>query len=243
MFDHKANNGNSNFYSRSNSPQNGTIVPEMHNKNAGSNPNDPMRPIGPANTQYERPVVGFLYSISRKGVGEYWPLHPGTNTIGRNEGCDIVLKEATVSGEHALLQIKQMESTGEILAQIKDAGSANGVWVDNNELRFDYFQCESGNILAAAYPYKRQGTRAVGGRRVYPDRNIRTDSPDSRRQQRQNRRLLRPHQPQYRRHRGHGRRNIRIQRRRHPIPLTETHNDISGHMSHRDVASRVISFH
>lgn len=49
MFDHKANNGNSNFYSRSNSPQNGTIVPEMHNKNAGSNPNDPMRPIGPAN--------------------------------------------------------------------------------------------------------------------------------------------------------------------------------------------------
>ena len=69
MFDHKANNGNGNFYSRSNSPQNGTIVPEMHNKNAGSNPNDPMRPIGPANTQYERPVVGFLYSISRKGVG------------------------------------------------------------------------------------------------------------------------------------------------------------------------------
>lgn len=153
MFDHKANNGNSNFYSRSNSPQNGTIVPEMHNKNAGSNPNDPMRPIGPANTQYERPVVGFLYSISRKGVGEYWPLHHGTNTIGRNEGCDIVLKEATVSGEHALLQIKQMESTGEILAQIKDAGSANGVWVDNNELRFDYFQCESGNILRIGKNY------------------------------------------------------------------------------------------
>ena len=112
-----------------------------------------MRPIGPANTQYERPVVGFLYSISRKGVGEYWPLHPGTNTIGRNEGCDIVLKEATVSGEHALLQIKQMESTGEILAQIKDAGSANGVWVDNNELRFDHFQCESGNILRIGKNY------------------------------------------------------------------------------------------
>ena len=31
-----------------------------------------------------KPVVGFLYSISKTAAGEFWPIHIGQNTIGQN---------------------------------------------------------------------------------------------------------------------------------------------------------------
>ncbi len=79
----------------------------------------------PARIECQRgaPVVGFLYSISRQGIGEYWPLHIGSNKIGRSGNCDICLKEGTVSDIHAELNIKQMKTTHKILASIKDIGS------------------------------------------------------------------------------------------------------------------------
>lgn len=71
----------------------------------------------PRNTQETRtniarpsgkPIVGFLYSISRTGIGEYWPLHIGQNIIGNGPDCDIVLGEGTVSHKHANLHINKI---------------------------------------------------------------------------------------------------------------------------------------
>lgn len=84
----------------------------------------------------DAPVVGFLYSISRLGIGEYWPLHIGRNTIGRSKDNDICLAEASVSELHASLNIKQMKSTKRILVSIRDEGSSNGIFVNDEELDY-----------------------------------------------------------------------------------------------------------
>lgn len=87
-------------------------------------------------TNSDAPVVGFLYSISRQGIGEYWPLHIGRNTIGRSKDNDVCLAEASVSELHASLNIKQMKSTKKILASIRDEGSSNGIFVNDEELDY-----------------------------------------------------------------------------------------------------------
>ena len=103
--------GGNNPYARSNGGQrtgSETYIPGMNDVTPGSAPTPS---AGFAKAKPNTPVVGFLYSISRKGIGEYWPLHLGTNTIGRSEDNDICLKEMSVSSKHATLSIKQMKST------------------------------------------------------------------------------------------------------------------------------------
>lgn len=100
------------------------------------------------------PVVGFLYSISRKGIGEYWPLHLGTNTIGRSSDCDIVLKERSVSEHHATLSIKQMKSTKKLIASIRDVGSKNGMYLNEEELDYDNHTCKLNDIITVGANYK-----------------------------------------------------------------------------------------
>lgn len=95
------------IYSRgASSATNGTVVPGMH-KAATDTPDTPV-------TAPTAPVVGFLYSISRKGIGEYWPVHIGRNKIGRDADCDVILKEGTVSGIHALLNVNSRATTGSL---------------------------------------------------------------------------------------------------------------------------------
>ena len=92
-----------NFYQRQPGAERqhqGTMVPGMNTQapavaSPGAMPNPMAGPAGmpmgapvagPAPVEAAQaavPVVGFLYSISRQGFGEYWPLHVGTNTIGR----------------------------------------------------------------------------------------------------------------------------------------------------------------
>ena len=68
--------GNS-FYSRSGrQAARGTVVPGMMGNetqqpgnNAGEQPQQRQRTIQPG-----KPVVGFLYSVSRTAAGEFWPL-------------------------------------------------------------------------------------------------------------------------------------------------------------------------
>ena len=75
------------IYSRgASSATNGTVVPGMH-KAATDTPDTPV-------TAPTAPVVGFLYSISRKGIGEYWPVHIGRNKIGRDADCASFLRRA-----------------------------------------------------------------------------------------------------------------------------------------------------
>ena len=90
-------------YSRGSNGTEGTVIPGMEGCAPGVK-------SGSKNNATKEPVVGFLYSISRQGIGEYWTLHLGKNTIGRSDKCDVSLKERTVSELHAALNIKQMKS-------------------------------------------------------------------------------------------------------------------------------------
>lgn len=150
------NNVNNDFYSRGgnrmgNGAQ-GTIVPGMNNVSAKSNAaaqttTAPSRNVGDA------PVLGFLYSISRQGIGEYWPIHVGRNTIGRNADNDIVLAEYTVSGLHASLAVRKMKSNGKVIAQIRDEGSKTGLLVNGEELGYEGHECFNGDIITIGCNY------------------------------------------------------------------------------------------
>lgn len=130
----------SGMYQRSSAPANGgTVVPEMQKQAPGVET--------PYQEKSKAPVVGFLYSISRNGVGEFWPVCIGPNTIGRDSSCDISLPEATVSSRHAILNVKQLKSTKKIVAQIRDEGSKNGIIVNNEELDFGIHECFNNDII------------------------------------------------------------------------------------------------
>lgn len=126
----------------------GTVVPGM-NKVAPK-----VEERTPAKRQPQVPVVGFLYSISRQGVGEYWPLHIGTNSIGRTSASDVWLPELTVSEKHASLNIKQLKSTRKILASIRDEGSKNGIYVNDDELDYESHTVKNHDIITIGDNYK-----------------------------------------------------------------------------------------
>ena len=125
----------------------GTYVPGMHENAPGVNP-------AVAAQKNDTPVIGFLYSISRKGIGEYWPLHLGTNTIGRSYENDVCLKEMSVSDKHAVISIKQMKSTHKLIASIRDVGSKNGMYLNDEELDYDNHPCQSNDIITIGANYK-----------------------------------------------------------------------------------------
>lgn len=130
--------------------QNGTMVPGMHQSSPAAMPQVPAQPQNNATT----PVVGFLYSISNGGVTEFWTLHLGTNTIGRSASCDIQLQEASISDKHASLSIKQMKSTGKVIASIRDTGSKNGMFLNDEELDYELHSCQNGDVITVGLAYK-----------------------------------------------------------------------------------------
>ena len=142
---------NSNPYSRAYGPDfsddAGTYVPGMHDDAPGIK-SEMVKEVN------STPVVGFLYSISRKGIGEYWPLHLGTNVIGRASDCDIRLHEMTVSEHHASILIKQMKSTHRLIASIRDLGSSNGIYVNEEELDYENHSCKANDIIVIGRCYK-----------------------------------------------------------------------------------------
>ena len=78
-------NSNSNEQRQINCSQ-GTVFPGLENNSREQVSN------GRSSSFYsEKPVIGFLYSVSKKGKSEYWPLHIGKNTIGTSNKCDINL--------------------------------------------------------------------------------------------------------------------------------------------------------
>lgn len=143
-------NKKNNMYSRTTTPDmgsRGTMVPGMEEvaPNVGRHE---------SSAKGGAPVVGFLYSISRQGIGEYWPLHIGSNKIGRSGNCDICLKEGTVSDIHAELNIKQMKTTHKILASIKDIGSKNGIFVNEEELDYSAHECFNNDLITIGLNYR-----------------------------------------------------------------------------------------
>lgn len=151
---------NQGFYARSGRPAaRGTIVPGMEELNSpeqgaqrgtaptGQSQVQPQRVVQPG-----KPIVGFLYSISRTPVGEYWPLQIGRNTIGQSSDCDIVLGEATVSANHAVIVIRQGKNG--IVAAIKDPESTNGTFVNGERLDFEAEECHNGDVITIGNNYQ-----------------------------------------------------------------------------------------
>lgn len=142
------------FYSRNANPRGasqGTVVPGMDKMN------DPIQRGQDGNPHTSRqsgkPVVGFLYSISRQGIGEYWPLYQGQNTIGSSSKCDVCLREGTVSGEHAVIVIRKMKNPEKTIASISDARSTNGTMVNGESLGFSAMECFNGDIITIGENY------------------------------------------------------------------------------------------
>lgn len=122
--------------------QDGTCIPSTF----GSVPNS-------VNMTSQKPIVGFLYSISKSNSGEFWPLRIGSNSIGRAAECDICLGEATVSEQHAVLVVRQMKNPEKIIASICDARSTCGTMINGESLGFDQRECFNGDIITIGEHY------------------------------------------------------------------------------------------
>lgn len=131
----------------------GTFIPGIHDNprdNTQANPEGyPSKP-----ERNEDPVVGFLYSISRKGIGEYWPLHLGPNSIGRADDCTIKLNEQTVSAHNSVINIKQMKTTGKMIASIQDTQTKISSFLNDEELDFAIHPCQNEDIITIGANYK-----------------------------------------------------------------------------------------
>ena len=137
------------MYSRSGAASEGTHIPDVEMA-ISSAPEAKPREEKKTLVSSE-PVVGFLFSVSRTPSGEYWPLHLGENTIGRDADNDIVLPEMTVSGHHATLNIRRMKTTKEYLADIYVRG-VNGGFVNEEEVRKEA-ECKNGDFLTIGDNY------------------------------------------------------------------------------------------
>lgn len=108
-------------------------------------------------SELKKPILGFLYSVSKESTGEFWPLYLGANTIGRDATNSVCLKESTVSQKHATLVIRQMMKQGEsvgLFVFIQDMGSTCGTHVNGETLDFNPRECKNGDIITIGENYE-----------------------------------------------------------------------------------------
>lgn len=133
----------------------GTVVPGMdYGHNTAQRAQDSASTSQHSSYQSGKPVAGFLYSISRQGIGEYWPLYLGQNTIGSSPNCNICLCEGTVSNEHAVLVVRKMKNPEKTIASISDARSTNGTMLNAESLGFSAVECFNGDIITVGENYE-----------------------------------------------------------------------------------------
>lgn len=148
---------NQNFYSRGNRNYSarGTVVPGMQS-NAPAYQNVEPRQEVPRQTFVPphpgKPVVGFLYSVSRTPFGEYWPLQLGKNTIGQSPDSNIQLSEGTVSLNHAVIITRQGKNG--IIAAIKDSESTNGTFINGEAIDFEAEELHDSDIITIGQNYQ-----------------------------------------------------------------------------------------
>lgn len=105
---------------------------------------DPEPSATPHQAVSNKPLVGFLISVSRTDEGEYWPLRLGQNVIGSSPSNHVVLDEASVSGVHAVMAVHRNPNDGNrISVGIIDKGSSNGTFVNDNYIGFNPCQCKN----------------------------------------------------------------------------------------------------
>lgn len=151
-------NDSADFYARdrrARSASQGTVVPGMrqHVENGqpgGTNSQDSLS----SRPQTGKPLLGFLFSISKQGIGEYWPLYLGPNTIGSSPACDICLREATVSSQHAVLMVRKLKNPDKTIASLEDTHSTNGTMLNGKSLSFTQVECNNGDIITVGESYE-----------------------------------------------------------------------------------------
>lgn len=124
---------------------NGTHFPGMN-----TTPSAQGAPI----TETHKPIMGFLYSVSRTACGEYWPLYMGLNTIGRATNCSVRLSEATISDNHAEIVIRQMRNPDSVRVSIRDSRSTCGTLLNGSSLGFEAEECHNGDIITFGEHYE-----------------------------------------------------------------------------------------
>jgi pSer/pThr/pTyr-binding forkhead associated (FHA) protein len=125
-------------------PQRGTTPPPFPPHQAPFGPSQPQPAAGEqAKTMIisERPTPTFAWLVVVKGpdrnsIGEVHTLHPDTTTIGRVAGNQIVLRDETVSAQHARIRREVKEGEEPIFA-LFDMGSRNGIFVGDKETHKD----------------------------------------------------------------------------------------------------------
>lgn len=130
---------------------NGTVFPGM--ENIRENSNTGFQHVNKRRSS--KPLVGFLYSISRTGFGEYWPIHIGPNVIGRSAKCDILLPEGTVSEEHAVIVVRMMKNPLKLDASISDERSSHGTMLNGESISSTRpLECKNGDIITIGESYQ-----------------------------------------------------------------------------------------
>lgn len=151
--------GNTGFYQPRNPSggAKGTYVPGMQGGPSSNNYSQASaQPQQEAPKQYSsgKPVVGFLYSVSRTAAGEFWPLHLGQNTIGKDSSRDIILSEGTVSNDHAVIVVRKLKNTDKVIASISDTRSTNGTMLNGVSLEFVAVECHNNDIITVGDNYE-----------------------------------------------------------------------------------------
>lgn len=100
-----------------------------------------------------RVVVGVLFSNSKGPFGEIFPVYLGRNIIGTTENCDICLREATVSSEHAILYVRN-NGQGTFDITITDYNSDYGTAVNNSDARYDTLPVSENDVISIGEHYK-----------------------------------------------------------------------------------------
>lgn len=136
----------------------------------------------PSPQSRRKPILGFMYSVSKDSMGEFWPLYLGANTIGRGRNCTVCLKETSVSEQHATLVIRQMQNQGTdagLFVFIQDVGSMCGTLVNGVTLDFNPKECKSGDIITVGENYELYfilvEPKALG---LFPKENFKSSQTD-----------------------------------------------------------------
>ena len=129
----------------------GTYVPGMQAKKASISEE---KPITSSAHLGNRPVVGFLYSVSNGGNREYWPIYVGSNVIGRDADVDIQLNEATISGKHAVIRVRELRTSSGLTATIQDLGSKTGILINDEDPGYDIVKCNNGDTITVGKNYR-----------------------------------------------------------------------------------------
>jgi two-component system cell cycle response regulator len=93
---------------------------------ADPEPDDPPQPAAAS------PAAARLVFMHPPGgpVGCAYPVGPGPVVVGRDQGCEVVCPDESVSRRHA-----QIERRPDGRFQVTDLGSTNGMWVNQVRVR------------------------------------------------------------------------------------------------------------